>query len=96
MKEIAKEYLAEKTRTPSKQHRSFKDGQDIIVQVEKEERGSKGAALTSYLSLAGRYLVAMPNNPRASGVSRQIEGSDRDAAKTAMASLDIPPILDLS
>ena len=93
LKEIAKEYLAEKTRTPNGKYNIkdlLKDGQDIIVQVEKEERGSKGAALTSYLSLAGRYLVAMPNNPRASGVSRQIEGSDRDAAKTAMASLDIP------
>ena len=93
LKEIAKEYLAEKTRTPNGKYNIkdlLKDGQDIIVQVEKEERGSKGAALTSYLSLAGRYLVAMPNNPRASGVSRQIEGSDRDAAKTAMASLDMP------
>ena len=61
------------------------EGQEIIVQVEKEERGNKGAALTTFISLAGRYLVAMPNNPGAGGVSRQIEGDDRDIAKEAMA-----------
>ncbi len=68
----------------------IKEGQEIIVQVEKEERGNKGAALTTFVSLAGRYLVAMPNNPRAGGVSRQIEGSDREESKKAMNELEIP------
>ncbi len=93
LKEIAKEYLLEKPRSGQTRPNIkdlLRDGQDIIVQVEKEERGSKGAALTSYLSLAGRYLVAMPSNPRASGVSRQIEGADRDEARKAMADLSIP------
>ena len=65
-------------------------GQELIVQVEKEERGNKGAALTTFISLAGRYLVLMPNNPRAGGVSRQIEGSDRAEAREAMSSLEVP------
>ena len=71
------------------------EGQELVVQVEKEERGNKGAALTTFISLAGRYLVAMPNNPRAGGVSRQIEGSDRDEAREAMAGLEIPEDLGL-
>ena len=66
------------------------EGQEFIIQVEKEERGNKGAALTTFISLAGRYLVLMPNNPRAGGVSRQIEGSDRNEARDAMSSLTIP------
>ncbi|MCC7412807.1 MAG: Rne/Rng family ribonuclease [Gammaproteobacteria bacterium] len=66
------------------------EGQELIVQVEKEERGNKGAALTTFISLPGRYLVAMPNNPRAGGVSRQIEGADRDEARDALSQLDIP------
>ena len=65
-------------------------GAEFIVQVEKEERGNKGAALTTFVSLAGRYLVLMPNNPRAGGVSRQIEGNDRAEAKEAMSSLQVP------
>ena len=68
----------------------LKQDQEFIVQVEKEERGNKGAALTTFVSLAGRYLVLMPNNPRAGGVSRQIEGSDRNEAKEAMSSLNMP------
>lgn len=60
------------------------------MQVEKEERGNKGAALTTFISLAGRYLVLMPNNPRAGGVSRRIEGEDRQELREAMSSLDIP------
>jgi len=68
----------------------LKVGQEFIVQVEKEERGNKGAALTSFVSLAGRYLVLMPNNPRAGGVSRQIEGNDRAEAREAMSSLEVP------
>ncbi|MFT4581772.1 MAG: ribonuclease E [Gammaproteobacteria bacterium] len=71
------------------------EGQEIVVQIEKEERGNKGAALTTFISLAGRYLVAMPDNPRAGGVSRQIEGSDRDEAREAMAALEIPDDLGL-
>ncbi|MDN5882593.1 MAG: ribonuclease E/G, partial [Nitrosospira sp.] len=65
-------------------------GQELIVQVEKPERGNKGAALTTFVSLAGRYLVLMPNNPRAGGVSRQIEGDDRSEAREAMSSVTIP------
>ena len=65
-------------------------GQEYIVQVEKEERGNKGAALTTFISLAGRYLVLMPNNPRAGGVSRQIEGNDRSDAREALSTLEIP------
>ena len=68
----------------------LKEGQELIVQVEKEERGTKGAALTTYLSLAGRFLVLMPNNPRAGGVSRRVEGEDRSELREAMAQLDIP------
>ena len=66
------------------------EGQEFIIQVEKEERGNKGAALTTFVSLAGRYLVLMPNNPRAGGVSRQIEGSDRSEARDAMSNLVVP------
>ncbi len=67
-----------------------KEGQELIIQVDKEERGSKGAALTTYISLAGRYLVLMPNNPRAGGVSRRIEGEERFELREAMAQLTIP------
>ena len=86
LKEIAREY----------QHKGsaggdgVREGTEIIVQVEKEERGNKGAALTSYLSLAGRYMVLMPNNPRAGGISRRIEGDDRDELRQAMSQLEIP------
>ena len=73
----------------------LEEGQEFIVQIEKDERGNKGAALSTFVSLAGRYLVAMPNNPRAGGVSRQIEGADRDEARDAMAGLDIPSDMGL-
>lgn len=66
------------------------EGIEVIVQVEKDERGNKGAALTTFISLAGRYLVLMPNNPRGGGVSRRIEGEDRQELKQAMSELDIP------
>ena len=69
---------------------AIREGQEIMVQVEKEERGNKGAALTTFISLAGRYLVLMPNNPRAGGVSRRIEGEDRQEIREVMSSLDIP------
>ncbi|MDM8547268.1 Rne/Rng family ribonuclease [Candidatus Venteria ishoeyi] len=68
----------------------LREGQEVIVQIDKEERGNKGAALTTYISLAGRYLVLMPNNPRAGGVSRRIEGDERSEAREAMGTLDIP------
>ncbi|SOZ54577.1 Ribonuclease E [Cupriavidus taiwanensis] len=66
------------------------EGQELIVQVEKEERGNKGAALTTFISLAGRYLVLMPNNPRGGGVSRRIEGEDRQELRETMAQLTVP------
>lgn len=68
----------------------LKEGQELLVQIDKEERGNKGAALTTYISLAGRYLVLMPNNPRAGGVSRRIEGDDRAEIREIMAALSIP------
>ncbi|MEZ5536226.1 MAG: ribonuclease E [Thiolinea sp.] len=68
----------------------LKEGQEILLQVDKEERGNKGAALTTYISLAGRYLVLMPNNPRAGGVSRRIEGEDRQHIKQTLSDLNIP------
>ncbi len=68
----------------------IKEGQEVVVQVDKEERGNKGAALTTFISLAGRYLVLMPNNPRAGGVSRRIEGDDRDEIREALRQLEAP------
>ena len=68
----------------------IKEGQELIVQVEKEERGTKGAALTTFISLAGRYLVLMPNNPKGGGISRRIEGEQRAELREAMAELDFP------
>ncbi|MZR62043.1 ribonuclease E [Alcanivorax sp. DP30] len=68
----------------------IKEGQEVIIQVSKEERGNKGAALTTFISLAGRYLVLMPNNPRAGGISRRIEGEERAQLKEAMSALTVP------
>ena len=68
----------------------IREGQELLVQVEKEERGNKGAALTTFVSLAGRYVVLMPNNPRGGGVSRRIEGEDRAELKEAMDQLEYP------
>ena len=70
---------------------ALREGQEIIVQVEKDERGNKGAALTTFISLAGRYLVLMPNNPRGGGVSRRIEGEERSELRDIMAQLEVPP-----
>jgi len=90
-KEISRAYFAEGVDVKKATIRdALKEGQEIIVQVEKEERGNKGAALTSFISLAGRYLVLMPNNPRGGGVSRRIEGEDRQELREAMAGLEIP------
>ncbi|HHM06415.1 MAG TPA: ribonuclease E, partial [Gammaproteobacteria bacterium] len=68
----------------------LREGQELVVQVDKEERGTKGAALTTFISLAGRYLVLMPNNPRAGGVSRRIEGEERSELREIMAGLTVP------
>jgi ribonuclease E len=73
----------------------IKEGQEIVVQIEKEERGNKGAALTTYISLAGTYLVLMPNNPKAGGISRRIEGETRDDLREVMTNLDIPENMGL-
>jgi len=74
----------------AKINEAVREGDELIVQVEKEERGSKGAALTTFISLAGRYLVLMPNNPRGGGVSRRVEGEDRQELREAMDQLDLP------
>jgi ribonuclease E len=73
----------------------LKEGQELIVQVEKDERGNKGAALTNFVSLAGRYLVLMPNNPRGGGVSRRIEGEERNELRDLLAQLEVPPGMSL-
>ena len=73
----------------------IKEGQEIVVQIEKEERGNKGAALTTYISLAGTYLVLMPNNPKAGGISRRIEGETRSELREVMAALEIPENMGL-
>ena len=92
LKEISREYFKSKTGDGSraKIQDLIREGQEVIVQVEKEERGSKGAALTTFISLAGRYLVLMPNNPRAGGISRRIEGDERADWREAMRGLNIP------
>src|SRR5216117_3688186 len=69
---------------------AMREGQEVIVQVEKDERGTKGAALTTFISLAGRFIVLMPNNPGAGGVSRLIQGEDRDQMREVMGQLQIP------
>ncbi len=73
----------------------LKEGLELIVQVEKDERGNKGAALTNQVSLAGRYLVLMPNNPRGGGVSRRIEGEERNELRDALAQLEVPAGMSL-
>jgi len=89
-KEIARSAVGAPEDTDRPIRDFLKEGQQLLVQVEKEERGNKGAALTTYISLAGRYLVLMPNNPRAGGVSRRIEGDDRAELREALADLKIP------
>src|SRR3954470_12113012 len=91
LKEVSKEYFRQQPQGGRMNIRELlSEGQDLIVQVEKEERGNKGAALTTFISLAGRFLVLMPNNPRAGGVSRRIEGEDRDQMREIMNNLQIP------
>jgi ribonuclease E len=89
-KEIARSAVGAPEDTDRPIREFLKEGLQLLVQVEKEERGNKGAALTTYISLAGRYLVLMPNNPRAGGVSRRIEGEDRAELREALADLNIP------
>ncbi|HLU00891.1 MAG TPA: Rne/Rng family ribonuclease [Burkholderiaceae bacterium] len=90
-KEIARSYFKEGVDVRSARIQdALHEGQELIIQVEKEERGNKGAALTTFISLAGRYLVLMPNNPRGGGVSRRVEGEDRQELREAMDKLDVP------
>lgn len=101
LKEISREYFSESAikALDAGEKVEIKDalqsGQEIIVQVEKEERGTKGAALTSFISLAGRYLVLMPNNPRAGGVSRQVTGEDRKLIQESLRQLEMPDSMGL-
>ncbi|QBQ54295.1 Rne/Rng family ribonuclease [Nitrosococcus wardiae] len=93
LKEVARGYFQPYQGEPGerlKVQEVLKEGQELLVQVEKEERGNKGAALSTFVSLAGRYLVLMPNNPRAGGVSRRIEGEERGALLEAMRALEVP------
>ncbi|MCL6008302.1 Rne/Rng family ribonuclease [Neisseria meningitidis] len=89
-KEVSRSYFQDYKGGRARIQDVLKEGMEVIVQVEKDERGNKGAALTTFISLAGRYLVLMPNNPRGGGVSRRIEGEERQELKAAMAELDIP------
>ncbi|MDO1529768.1 Rne/Rng family ribonuclease [Fulvimonas sp. R45] len=96
LKEIARSYFTPGLDPHKANIRELlKEGQEVVVQVEKEERGNKGAALTTYISLAGRYMVLMPNNPKAGGVSRRIEGEDRQALKEALDHLTVPDDMGL-
>ena len=91
LKEISRDYFVpgvDANKAGMKEY--LREGQEVVVQVDKEERGNKGAALTTYISLAGRYMVLMPNSPTAGGVSRRIEGDDRQALKQTMDALVIP------
>ena len=89
LKEISRQYYAQDVKSKNLKE-LIPEGTQVIVQVEKEERGNKGAALTTYISLAGRYLVLMPNNPKAGGISRRIEGDDRSELREALRGLEIP------
>jgi len=90
-KEIAKSYFKPEAEVGrARIQDAIKEGQELIVQVEKDERGTKGAALTTFISLAGRYLVLMPNNPRGGGVSRRVEGDDRNELRETLDQLELP------
>ncbi|MBC7781119.1 MAG: ribonuclease E/G, partial [Proteobacteria bacterium] len=92
-KEVTRSNFRQGTETDPSRARiqdALREGQEVIVQVDKDERGTKGAALTTYISLAGRYIVLMPNNPRGGGVSRRIEGEDRNELRDLVAQLDVP------
>lgn len=91
VKEISRDYFLKKVSHDARPdiREVLKLGQEIMIQVEKEERGNKGAALTTYISLAGSYIVLMPNNPRAGGISRRIEGDERDELKDILSKLNL-------
>ncbi|MCG6897187.1 MAG: ribonuclease E [Thiocapsa sp.] len=98
LKEIARAYFEPDSVKPGARiniKEAVREGREVVVQIDKEERGNKGAALTTFVSLAGRYLVLMPNNPRAGGVSRRIEGQDRSELRDAMSQLVIPEDMGL-
>ncbi|WP_218565168.1 ribonuclease E [Stutzerimonas urumqiensis] len=95
LKEISREYFKKAPEGRVNIKDVLSEGQEVIVQVEKEERGNKGAALTTFISLAGRYLVLMPNNPRAGGISRRIEGEERNELREALNGLNIPTDMGL-
>ena len=91
LKEISREYFKDKSfRGRPNIKEVISEGTEVIVQIDKEERGNKGAALTTFISLAGCYLVLMPNNPRAGGISRRIEGEERDHLRQAMREVETP------
>ena len=90
-KEISRQYFPEGTDVGKARIQDvLREGQEVIVQVEKDERGNKGAALTTFISLAGRYVVLMPNNPRGGGVSRRVEGEERNELRDTIAQLEVP------
>ncbi|MBH5328441.1 Rne/Rng family ribonuclease [Eikenella sp. S3360] len=89
-KEVSRAYFQDYEGGRARIQDVLQEGMQVIVQVEKDERGNKGAALTTFISLAGRYLVLMPNNPRGGGISRRIEGEERQELKAAMSQLDVP------
>ena len=97
MKEISSEYFVKENKGGGKPNIRdvLKEGQDIIVQVDKEERGNKGAALTTFISLAGRFIVLKPNKDRSGGVSRRITGEDRDLARKALNEIEIPDTMSV-
>ena len=92
LKEISSEYFVKPSEGGKKPNirEVLKEGQDIVVQIDKEERGNKGAALTTFVSLAGRFIVLKPNKPRSGGVSRRIVGSDRDLARKSLGEIEVP------
>jgi ribonuclease E len=89
-KEISRQYLRDGDEGGRRVAEALREGHELIVQVDKDERGNKGAALTTYISLAGRYLVLMPNNPRGGGVSRRVEGEERTELREAISQLEVP------
>ncbi|SEM72527.1 ribonuclease E, partial [Halomonas caseinilytica] len=95
LKEVSRDYFIKEPSGRPSIKEVLKEGQEVIVQVDKEERGNKGAALTTFISLAGRFLVLMPNNPRAGGISRRIEGEERAQLKEAMGQLTVPDKMGL-
>ncbi|HLP99404.1 MAG TPA: Rne/Rng family ribonuclease [Sideroxyarcus sp.] len=89
-KEVSPQYYQPGAGSRSSIKEALKEGQELLVQVEKDERGNKGAALTTYISLAGRYIVLMPNNPNGGGVSRRIEGEDRNELRDVLSQMEVP------